>query len=331
MAYIIAEAGSNYNGSVERALELNSLAKESGADCIKYQIIYADGLYLPGSYPYGDYQSEAVLKVRRSNELSDSEWWTIRDHAESIGLDFSASVFDERGLELLQTMNPPFVKVASSDLNNHLFLRKVGAAELKVVLSTGMASLEEIETSIQVLFQSGLQNDGLVVMHCVSSYPTERQNTRVGFLTKLKKLTSEVGFSDHSTGTESAIAALALGAKWFEKHFTSDRSLPGLDHAHSLELSDLTEYVRTIRDMEASLSTDVPKISEAEAYTAKRARRGIYARIHIAAGTLITESEISIVRPPSELSADEVDLVLGKRALQDINAGEPIQKLLIGP
>lgn len=330
MVYVIAEAGSNYNGSVEMAYRLNEAAREAGAHCIKYQIINPDELYLMGDYRYGKYRSTDVLKIRELNVLDDDDWWKIRNHALELGLDFSASVFDDTGLELLTAMKPPFVKIASTDLNNHLFIRRVARSGLKVLLSTGMSSLAEIHESVEVLFDSGSSFEDLVIMHCVSSYPVGRSATRIGFLEKIRNLSAEVGFSDHSTGAESAIAALALGATWFEKHFTIDKSLPGLDHAHSLDPLELKEYVSTIIDMQMSLSTAVPKVSSEEAETAKRARRGVYARTDILKGGIIKETDLRIVRPPTHLAADQVNLVLGKRALRDIPAGTPVQENIVG-
>lgn len=324
LVYIIAEAGSNYNGSVELALQLNEAASSAGADCIKYQLIHPYGLYLEGSYSYGNYDISEVLQIRKLNELADKEWYKIKDHAEGLGLDFSVSIFDERGIELASDMNLKFIKVASTDLNNHLFLQKLSNSFSKVVISTGMSTYSEIEASLAVLRAARNPAPEIVVLHCVSSYPVATSKTNLSFLRELQGLGHSVGFSDHTLGIEAASGAVALGAEWVEKHFTLDRSLPGLDHEHSLNPEELEKFVTALRSLEESLEYSGEKLQADELNTMKRARRGIYARRDLPSGHVITEVDLNIVRPPTDISADKAANLLGKELKVSLRKGDPL-------
>lgn len=324
MVYIIAEAGSNYNGSVDLALKLNVAASEAGADCIKYQLIYPFGLYLDGEYVYGDYKIADVIKIRELNSLTDNQWYKVKDHAESLGLDFSFSVFDDRGIALASAMNLKFVKVASTDLNNHLFLRKLSREFSQIVISTGMSTASEIEASLSVLQEKVITQPSLVVMHCVSSYPVATADTNLAFLQTLQLFGHTLGFSDHSLGIEASVSAVSVGAKWIEKHFTLDRSLPGLDHEHSLSPEELKTFVHALRSVESSLQYSGEKIQTGEAKTMLRARRGVYAKRDLPQGHVITEDDLNIVRPPSEISADRAEQLLGIALLAPLKKGDPL-------
>jgi N,N'-diacetyllegionaminate synthase len=329
MVYVIAEAGSNYNGSVELALQLNSAAAAAGADCVKYQLISPYGLYLEGDYSYGNYKIEEVIKIRELNTLSDQQWYQIKDHAESLGLDFSFSLFDERGITLASEMGIKFAKVASTDLNNHMFLRKLARAFSHIVISTGMSTLIEIEDSLNVLRETGDTNLNLVVMHCVSSYPVPTAKTNLAFLPKLQSFGHVSGFSDHSLGVEAAAGAVALGAVWIEKHFTLDRDLPGLDHEHSLNPEELRQFINALRSLEESLNYSGEKLQPEEVTTMARARRGVYAKANLPKGHVVTEEDLNIVRPPSEISADKAEDLLGKKLLTELKKDDPFPKSLL--
>lgn len=329
MTHVIAEAGSNYNGSVSLAYELNEAAKAAGADSIKYQIIYPEGLYLLGDYEYGGYKIKDVLKVREENVLSDDEWWSIKRHADSIGLEFSASIFDERGLQLLLSMNPPYIKVSSSDLNNKLLLRKVANFNKLTLLSTGMSTIDEIDSSVDFLLSGGLHSSNLVILHCVSSYPTDTSDTNLRFITQLEKYGVQVGFSDHTTGISAAISAVTLGAVWIEKHFTTDRSLSGLDHRHSMNPQELENYVGEIRKIDTSLNHQGEKVGIKERATMTRARRGVYANRDLIEGQIISESDILVVRPPSAIPADSAPDLIGKKVCRPLLNGDPFPMSLL--
>lgn len=322
--HIIAEAGSNYNGSVDLAKRLNLAAAEAGADSVKYQVINTDRLYLPGDYPYGKYRIEDVRQIRRRDELPATGWAEIRDHAVGIGIAFSASVFDEEGLALLDSFDPPYLKIASCDLNNHRLLRQVAAVGRRMVVSTGMSDLWEVEAAVKVLAESGIHGENLVLLHCVSAYPSTLRDSNLSIIGILKKeFGTAVGFSDHTMGTEAACVAVALGATWLEKHFTVDRSLEGLDHKHAAEPDELGAYVEAVRGTEASMSPRPVKIGEAEALTRQRARRSLYAARDLGVSEVVSDADVLVVRPEGPLSASDIDLLVGKRMTRAVRAFEP--------
>lgn len=312
MVHVIAEAGSNYNGSVEMAKSLSLIAKRAGADSVKFQIINPGGLYLPGQYSYGWYDIKQVMSIRQANVLSLEQWREIRLHAKSIDLGFGASIFDEKGLECLMELQPDYIKVASTDLNNHLLLRKVAKAGLPVIISTGMSTLQEIRRSLEVVREGKGDANAVVVLHCVSAYPTELRDTNLRFMDELASLGYQVGFSDHTLGNIAACIAVARGAGWIEKHFTADKTLPGFDHKHALDFEELTNYVDSVRDAEAAVAPAGQKIGTEELNTMKRARRGVYAASDLSEGHTIRESDLLVVRPPSAISADQAENLIGK-------------------
>ena len=322
--HIIAEAGSNFNGSVDIALQLNATAAAAAADSVKYQVINTDALYRQGDYAYGHYRIEDIRAIRRRDELSDKQWWTIHDDARARGIAFSSSVFDTQGLDLLCAMNPPYLKTASCDLNNLRFLREVAARGRTMVVSTGMSTLGDIEKAVSTLAKEGIEGERLVLLHCVSAYPSALSDTNLIFLQTLKNaFGTAIGFSDHSLGNEAACIAVALGATWIEKHFTIDHTLEGLDHKYAMEPLAFTNYVKALRETETSLKPKVQKIGPAEAYTRQRARRGLYVSKDLPAGHVLTNEDILIVRPESSIAADDIHLIVGrtlKKSMQSFEA-----------
>ncbi|SEL80307.1 N-acetylneuraminate synthase family protein [Parapedobacter koreensis] len=312
MAHIIAEAGTNHNGSKQKAKELIDLASRAKADSVKFQIINPWGLYLPGEYSYGHYDIKKVLKLRESTVLSDDVYRELAMYCNEQGIEFSSSVFDKNGLDLLCSLDPPYIKIASCDLNNIRFLRQVAETGKKVVLSTGMSSLSDIEKSLKEIEKSGNLNN-FILLHCVSVYPAKVEQANLSFITTLKNLFGlEVGFSDHTGDSLAAVMALALGATWFEKHFTTDHTQEGLDHAYAMEEDGLTQYVEDIRTAEIALQPKEDKISDAERYTRKRARRSLYAARDLVPGEILKDDDVLCVRPEGILDADDIDLVIGK-------------------
>jgi len=328
--HIIAEAGSNYNGSVELAKQLNAVAAVAAADSVKYQIINTDELYRQGDYAYGHYKIEDIRAIRRRDEMSDAQWADIRADALARGIAFSSSVFDTKGLDLLCSFDPPYIKTASCDLNNLRFLREIAARGITMVVSTGMSTLGDIEKAVSTLVKEGIEGEKLVLLHCVSAYPSALEDTNLTFLQTLRSaFGTAVGFSDHTLGREAACIAVALGATWIEKHFTTDHSLDGLDHKHAMEPSAFADYVKAIRATEAALQPKVTKIGPAEAYTRQRARRGLYVAKDLPGGHKLTNEDIVIVRPESPISADEIDLVVGRTLSGPATAFEPLTLSLL--
>lgn len=320
--HIIAEAGTNHGGDFHTAKSLVTIAKEAGADSVKFQIIYPEGLYLPEIYNKGSYDPNEVFNIRKSMMLADSEWNELYKFSVTEGLPLSASVFDVRSILLLNSWNPPYIKIASCDLNYGDLLREAANYRRKIVLSTGMSTMTEIEEAINILEKCG--HEDIVVMHCVSAYPCPTEEMNLHFITELGKFGYPLGLSDHTESSSAAIAAVALGVTYIEKHFTYDRKAKGFDHAYAMEPDALKSYINDIRSVEKALQPKVEKLSHSEKEVSKRARRSLYAARDIEPGSILTRNDIITVRPGGELEPNKIDAVLGQSTNQKIRRFEAI-------
>ncbi len=318
--HIIAECGTNHNGSLDLAKEMARIASDCGADSYKVQIINPWGLYLPGEYEYGGYDIKDVISLRHQTAFEDSQYSELAIYCNSINIPFTASVFDEASLNLVCELGVKYVKLASCDLNNYQFLDKVARTDKKVILSTGMSDIEEIEKAVEVITK---HNTDLVLMHCVSSYPASLEETRLYFLESLKKFGFPLGFSDHTQGYEAALLALSIGATWFEKHYTYDRAARGLDHKYAVLPNGFKLYIEKLRSATKALEQHAVKVTAGEIFTRKRARRALYAARNIAAGEVISANDILVVRPEGPMGADQYDYVIGKKTKNTIKKHEP--------
>lgn len=327
-AHIIAEAGVNHNGSVENARLLIDVAAEAKADSVKFQIINPYGLYLPGDYKYGHYEIAKVIENRFSTVLTDEQYESLADYTKSKGLQFSSSIFDSTGLKLLDSFDPPYIKIASCDLTNIRLLREVAQTGRKMILSTGMSTLPEIEKTLAELDKLDFRD--IVLLHCVSVYPCPLEKTNLHFISTLQKeFGYEVGLSDHTRTNEAATVAYSMGCRWFEKHYTYDNDLPGFDHKHAQNQEEFTSYVASLRAIEISLIPKTEKLTDAERYTAERARRSLFAARTIRKGETIADADILCVRPSGIMSPNQIDLLVGSTANKDIEQYQPFSLDLI--
>jgi N,N'-diacetyllegionaminate synthase len=321
--HIIAEAGSNYNGDINYAKKLIDIAATLKVDSVKFQIINTYGLYLPGKYEYGNYDIKDVLNFRDKCMLKDSEWLELSNYSSNLGIPLTASVFDKKSLDLYMKMNPPYIKIASGDLNNLSFLRQVSECNKPMILSTGMATLGEIENSVNDLTKHNFSK--IILMHCTSIYPATLEQSNLYVIDVLKSAFGfEVGFSDHTGTSHAACMAMAKGATWFEKHFTFDNTLDGLDHKHAQDEAGFRQYVSDLKNAQKALTIPKNKVSEGEILTKKRARRGVYAAHNIKKGKKIEYDDILIVRPENDINVKDIDKIIGGVADEDINMHEPI-------
>jgi N,N'-diacetyllegionaminate synthase len=321
--HIIAEAGTNHNGNPKLAKILIDTAVKARADSVKFQIINPEHLYLPGKYKFGHYDITEVIAIRQKTRLADEVYRDLAEYAKNQGIAFSASVFDPEGLNLLASMNPPYIKIASTDLNNILFLRKVAEKGIKMIISTGMSPLSEVEHSVNELVRTGFRD--IVLMHCVSAYPANLASMNLGFIDTLKTIFGfPVGLSDHTQGSIAACISLTKGVSFIEKHFTLNKNQEGFDHKYATEPDELIQFIEDLHNSYLALSKPEKKIGKDEDYVKERARRSIYAARHIRKGETITEEDILIVRPSNILSAEQVDNVLGKKARTDIPVYAPL-------
>ena len=321
--HVIAEAGNNHNGDPGTARELIGVAADAGADSVKFQVIYPEGLYLPAFPRNGGYEENEVIAARRRFMLSDDDYRALAAEAEQRGVAFSASVFDRQGLDLLDSLDPAYLKVASCDLNNVAFVREVAERGRMVVLSTGMSTLEEVKRTVDAALSTG--NEQLVLLHCVSVYPATLEQMRLSFIDELRDTFGlPVGLSDHTPTSTAAAMAVARGATWLEKHYTLDKSQEGFDHAYALEPGELAAYVADVRAAEAALATEGEKVGADERSVMERARRSIYAAADLEEGAELSEDDLLVVRPQGPLDAADLDSVVGRRLTRPVRRYEAL-------
>ena len=282
--FIIAEAGVNHNGDLEKAEKLIRVAAEAGADAIKFQSFNADKLvskkakkaeYQAANMDDGDTVQYDMLK---SLELNDEDHQFIIKRCNEYDIQFLSTAFDVDGMDYLDQLGIPFFKSPSGEITNYPYLRRLGQKGKPVVLSTGMATLQEVKDAVAVLTEYGLAKNWITVLHCNTEYPTPMEDVNLKAMdTIAEELEVEVGYSDHTLGIEVPIAAVARGAKVIEKHFTLDRNLPGPDHRASLEPNELEAMVEGIRNIEKALSGDgKKKPSKSEKKNIEVARKSIH-------------------------------------------------------
>lgn len=310
--FIIAEAGSNHNGSLQKALDLIDIAYKAKADSVKFQLIFADGLYLPEYPSDGTYTKSKVFAKRFKEEFTREQWFTIWNYAKNVGIDISGSVFCSRGVSLLKELGCTYVKIASTDLTNHKLVKEVCGSFDTVVMSTGMASIEEISASIACARKANFKTK-LKLMHCVSLYPCAFEEAKISRINALKSAFNvEVGYSDHTNDIRSALLAWTNGATFFEKHFTYDKNQPGFDHAHAQDPEELCSYIATLKSCHQAMEWSELYSGDhnPENITKLRARRGVYTSKNLPAGHVIAEDDLLYVRPSSEYqSVDPIEFI----------------------
>jgi N-acetylneuraminate synthase len=314
--FIIAEAGVNHNGSLDMALQLVDAAKQSGADAVKFQSFKADQLATRSAHKAAyqertTSQAESQFDMLKRLELDRAAHERILRHCEDRGIQFLSSPFDLPSIDLLAEMNLPVYKIPSGELTNEPYLRKIGAKGKPVILSTGMATLGEVEEAINTLRAAGAGQ--LTLLHCVTEYPAPYAEVNLRAMHTLKLAFGlPVGYSDHTPGIEVSIAAAALGAEMIEKHFTLDRSLPGPDHAASLEPGELKAMVTAIRNVEAALGTGIKAPAPCEIPNISVARKSLVAASSLPAGHKLQEQDLNIKRPGNGLAPKLMPALVGR-------------------
>lgn len=309
-AYIIAEIGMNHNGSLELARRHVEAAAIAKVDAVKFQTFRAEGLVA---------NSDARTSVLKGLELPQEWHVELKAQSESLGLDFLSTPFDLASLELLEKLNLPALKVASCDLNNLPFLANLAKTGRPLLVSTGYSTKNEILEAVQLLKQ---YSSPFALLHCVSAYPTPLDAMNLSTLRMLAELSpdSVVGLSDHSTDDcVVPVAARALGACIFEKHFTVDKTLEGFDHAMSADPKEMERYVRAIRSCETALGRTRDGVYDLEHEKLLRARRSLYWNRDLKAGHTITEADLKIVRPAQGLMPKALTDLLGSKLAVDVS------------
>jgi sialic acid synthase SpsE len=311
--HVIAEAGTNHNGSVATGRALVDAAVAGGADSVKFQMIFPEGLYLPGT---------EVFERRRRGALRPDDYRALAGHCRERGIAFSASVFDRAGIALLDELDAPYIKFASCDLNNSALLRAGAETGRRLIISTGMSTLEEVARALRDVLATG--NRDVVLMHCVSVYPCPTALMNLPFLDELSTLGQPIGLSDHTEQSLAAAIAVAKDAGWIEKHLTLDRSAPGFDHAYAMEPGAFAAYVADVRAASEACRTPPQKLSPAEITVKQRARRGLYAARDLPPGHTIGAADVLVVRPESTLAPNDLPAVVGRAAARPIRRHEPL-------
>lgn len=327
--FIIAEAGVNHNGSLELAKKMVDVAKNSGADGVKFQTFISEKLVSKHAKK-AEYQKSSVdeddtqLKMLKKLELSFEEFKELREYCLEKDIMFMSTAFDLESVDFLSSLNLEVWKIPSGDLTNLPYLIKVAKLNKPIILSTGMSNLDEIRSAVKVLSDNG--NADLTVLHCTTEYPTPFTDVNLNAMITIKKeFGVKVGYSDHTMGTEVPIAAVALGASVIEKHFTLSRDMDGPDHKASLEPEELKLMVESIRHIEEAIGDGVKKPSCSEMKNESIARKSIVAKKNIKSGELFSEDNLTVKRPGTGISPMSWFEVLGNRAKRDFEEDELIE------
>ena len=326
---IIAEIGVNHNGSLEMALDLIEKCANAGADIVKFQTFSAQRLASRDA-PKADYQIKqdgegSQFEMLKRLELSDDDHRVLIQHCIDNRVEFLSTGFDEIDLEMLVNLGITQIKIPSGEMTNLPYLRAVASYQLPVLMSTGMATMEEVEASISALLDAGLQRNNLTILHCTSSYPAPDNELNLNAMIAMQRhFGLPVGYSDHSEGIEASVIAACLGATVIEKHVTLDRRLPGPDHLASIEPKNLTELASIIRRKDVMMGSALKIPSKSELDIAKVARKSIVAGQDIRNGDLLTKNNIALKRPGTGLSPMQWDKVIGTRAVRDFKKDEAI-------
>ena len=328
--FIIAEAGVNHNGQLEMAFKLIDAAKKAGADAVKFQFFKASDLVTKNAGK-ADYQkkltdaNESQLEMIKKLELTGEQQKELLNYCETKKIQFLSSAFDIESAMILNEMGLEIFKIPSGEITNLPYLRIIGGFKKKVILSTGMATLGEVEQAIDILTTAGTKRDHIILLHCTSEYPAPFNEVNLQAMVTLEKAFKiKVGYSDHTKGIEIPIAAVALGATVIEKHFTLDRNLPGPDHKASLEPEELRAMVKAIRNVQMALGDGIKRPSPSELKNREIVRKSIVARRAIKKGEIFSENNITVKRPGNGLSPMYWDDVLGKTAPKDFREDELI-------
>jgi N-acetylneuraminate synthase len=327
---VIAEAGVNHNGDIAMALRLCDAALATGADAVKFQTFRAQDLVVPGA-PTAGYQARETgeqdqFTMLQKLELTEAQHETIKAHCDAIGIEFFSTPFSTDAVDMLVRLGVRRIKLSSGELTHKALVERAATARLPLLVSTGMATMEEITEALHWIASARGNLDGVTVLHCTSAYPAPDATLNLNALRSMARdLGVAIGYSDHSLGIEAPLAAVALGASVIEKHLTLDRKLPGPDHSASLEPEEFGRMVGGIRRVSAMLGDGVKAPTPEERDTARVARRSVAAAVDIPAGAAIVESMLACRRPATGIAPRDLPRVIGRVTAAAIPAGTVLQ------
>jgi pseudaminic acid synthase len=329
--YVIAEAGSNHNRDLDTAKQLIDVAAEAGADAVKFQTYTAEGLYSRRT-PNMSYlekeglvgQNESVWDLIKRIEMPWEWHGHLAEHASRSGITFLSTPFDESAVDALEDVGVPAYKIASYEVTHLPLIEKVAKTGKPMLLSTGMASLGDIERALDVANGAGARD--ILLMHCAINYPPRFDDLNLRALeTMSRAFRVPVGWSDHTMGHTADVVAVTLGASAIEKHFTLSREQEGPDHPFAVEPDELAAMVSAIRDTESALGSSVKRLTDAEAEMYRLGRRSLVAARDVARGGVLARDDIAVKRPGYGIPVHELALVIGRRAARDIERDEILQ------
>lgn len=326
---VIAEAGVNHNGDINKALDLIDVAAEAGADFVKFQTFKAEKIVNPTARK-ADYQKnnmkgdeDTQFGMLKKLEMGENWYPVLIKRCKEKGINFLSTGFDTDSIDFLNALEIPFYKIPSGEITNKPYLQHIAKKGKDIILSTGMANLNEVKAAINVIIHEGIEKANITVLHCNTEYPTPMEDVNLLAMNQIaKELEVKVGYSDHTLGIEVPIAAVALGACVIEKHFTLDRNLPGPDHAASLEPDELKAMVQAIRNIEKAISgSGVKEPSPSEKKNISIARKSLHLNRDLRKAEVIHEDDLISLRPGDGISPMDIEKVLGKELLLDLSEG----------
>jgi N,N'-diacetyllegionaminate synthase len=328
--FIIAEAGVNHNGSIVTAKKLIDVASKAGADAIKFQTFKTENLVCKNAKK-AKYQKQTTDKKEsqfdmiKKLELDLNTHLELMEYSQEKNIMFLSTPFDIDSIKLLDELGLSIFKIPSGEITNLPYLRAIGKLGKKIILSTGMSDIQEIENALIVLMTAGTQKDDITILHANTQYPTPLEDVNLKAMNTIgNNFNIAYGYSDHTLGIEVDIAAVAMGASVIEKHFTLDKNMDGPDHKASLEPSELIEMVQKIRNVELALGSDIKKPSKSEKENILIVRKSIVAKTTIQKGEIFTEQNITVKRPANGISPMKWDEVLGTIAIKNYEEDELI-------
>ncbi len=321
--YIIAEMNSSHNGNIETAKRMIDAAVECGCDCVKFQSWTSDTLYSEEYYKNNPISERIVKKV----SLSTEELKELSDYAKAVGIDFSSTPYSKEEVDYLaDTIEAPFIKISSMEINNLKFLEYIGAKGKPIILSTGMSTLEEIKDAVLAIENTG--NKEICILHCVSNYPAKAEEINLRNITMLKEAFPkyDVGYSDHTIGCEVAAAAVALGAKVIEKHFTLDNTKNGMDNSMATEPEEMKKLVTACHNVSSAMGSSERILSEIELNQASKMRRSLVTARELKRGDILTEADLEAKRPGNGIPPTKLTELIGHKITKDYPKGYLIKQ-----
>lgn len=327
---IIAEAGVNHNGSYELAKKLVDIASKSGSDYVKFQTFKSE-LVFSKNTPKADYQKKntskniSALQMGQKLELNEMTHLKLMKYCKKKRIGYLTTFHDIESLKKYKNFKLDYIKIGSGDITNLPYLKEISRMNKKIILSTGLSYLKEIKKALKILTSNKLTKKDIIVLHCNSAYPTPLSDVNLNVLSTIKKLGVDVGYSDHTLGIEVSLAAVSMGAKIIEKHFTIDKKMNGPDHEASLEPNELYEMVRLIRNIDLAKGISEKKPTKSELKNRKMVRKSIVAFKKIKKGEKFTKNNLFIKRPSDGISPMKYFQIIGRKAKKNYKIDEMIK------